>query len=92
MLDDRPPDDEELAAYALAADPDFVLDDDAELFWDVTGTGDPKDASHWYMPTPADGMPLLTGWRRMVVFAIVAGFVALTASGLCANASHICIG
>ena len=44
------------------------------------------------MPTPADGMPLLTGWRRLVVFAIVAGFVALTASGLCGTYTHICTG
>jgi len=98
-LDDRPdeqpagedglPDDDELTAFALAADVDAPLDADAESFWDVTGTGDPQVLPQWYMPVPAPGTPRLEGWRRMVVFAVIIAFLTITASGLCNTYGNI---
>ncbi|MGE0139734.1 MAG: hypothetical protein AB7R77_18125 [Ilumatobacteraceae bacterium] len=78
MVDDDWISDEELAALALAADPDVDVGDDAVPF----------DAGHalgllpeWYMP-PA----LASGGsnrRRVVVGVVIGSLVALNALGLC---------
>lgn len=78
--------DDELTTLALAADPDAPLDDDAVSFWEATA--DPDDTAtpplpEWYMPAPMAGTPLLHGWRRRVVFVVIAAFLTITAAGLC---------
>ena len=78
--------DEELAALALAADPDAVVDADAVCFWDLAGGGPVDTLPAWYMPSPM-GSRRLVGWRsrlaRMTVGLVVASFVAINAAGLC---------
>jgi hypothetical protein len=72
--------DDELTALALAADPDAPLAADAialPLYPDEPFGALPA----WYMP-PA--MARVTGgWRRVAVFAIIAGFLVIDAFGLC---------
>jgi hypothetical protein len=79
--------DDDLTAEALAADPDAPLADDAESFWAVTEAGGATDAPRmlpeWYMPAPMAGAPPLHGWRRQVVFLVIAAFLTITAAGLC---------
>jgi hypothetical protein len=75
--------DDELGALALAADPDPVLDDDAECLADVLAAGAPRLLPEWYMPAPMSGAPLLRGWRRHVVVLVILSFLVITAAGLC---------
>lgn len=88
-LDVTAPGTDELTAAALAADPDAPVPPDAPSLWELIGTDGPGDDTRlgplpdWYMPAAAGGAPLLTGWRRQVVFTIVAAFLAIAASGLC---------
>jgi hypothetical protein len=74
--------DDELAALALAADPDVPLGDDAVCLWDVTGDQPDRRLPEWYMPAPMGGR-LLSGWRRRVVILIIVSFVLIDAYGLC---------
>ena len=85
-------DDDELAALALASDPDVVLDDNAECFWDVTGSAEDPWLPEWYMPTPMTGGPLLRGWRRRVVFLVIISFLTLTMYGLCNTYGQLAFG
>ena len=87
-----PADDDELTALALASDPDVELGDDAECFWDVTGSGDAPWLPEWYMPTPMTGGPLLRGWRRRVVFLIIISFLTITMYGLCNTYGQLAFG
>jgi hypothetical protein len=72
--------DDELAALALAADPDAPLGEDAlplslypgEIFGALP---------LWYMP-PAMARGL-RGWRTLPIFAIIASFLVISAFGLC---------
>ena len=43
----------------------------------------------WYSPAPMARRELLKGWRRAVVFGIVAAFLAINAYGLCSTYGHI---
>ncbi|HEX2700044.1 MAG TPA: hypothetical protein VHM89_07545 [Acidimicrobiales bacterium] len=81
---DESVEDEELAAMALAADPDAVVDDDAVPLR-LLGGGAPAPLPGWYMPPPAFGTRLLRGWRRRLVFVIVAAFVLINMYGLCST-------
>jgi hypothetical protein len=80
---DRRPTDDELAALALAADPNPALPDDA-----VPLTLDDGDSllPSWYMPAPM-GRHTLRGWRGRVTkagaIAVIGSFLAITAAGLC---------
>lgn len=76
-------DDDELAAEALAADPERVVDDDAVCLWDLTGSRAKSLLPDWYMPAAVGGSRLLSGWRRRVVFLVIAAFLTITAYGLC---------
>ena len=80
MMDGAGITDEELTALALAADPDAPLGEDAvplPLYPDEPFGALPA----WYMP-PA--MARVTGgWRRVAIFAIIAGFLVIDAFGLC---------
>jgi hypothetical protein len=71
--------DEELAALALAADPDQPLDADAVAF---DPDGDRAELlPSWYMPAP---MARSGGWiRRIVIGGIVGSMLAINAVGLC---------
>jgi hypothetical protein len=86
MIEPREPamTDEELAAAALAADPDAGVPDDAVCLWDLTGYG-AQPLPRWYMPAPMGGA--LRGWRRRLVrfnvALIIASFLAINAYGLC---------
>ena len=74
--------DDELAALALAADPDQPVDDDAVSFWEMTGYAPGRRLPEWYMPSPMGGK-LVFGWRRRVVLLIIVSFLLIDAYGLC---------
>ncbi len=82
-LDLAPLSDDELAAFALAADPDLVVAADAPPLAQVLGVDAPAHLPEWYMPTPMGGRGVLRGWRRQVVYAVIASFLTITAYGLC---------
>jgi len=44
--------DDELAALALAADPDVEVGDDAVSLWDLAATEQESLLPSWYMPSP----------------------------------------
>ena len=83
--------DAELAACALAADPEVRVDDDAVSLWDVCGEPAADRLPAWYMPAPAGGR-LRSGWRRAVIVLIVVVFVALNAYGLCSTYGRVVFG
>jgi hypothetical protein len=78
--------DDELAAEALAADPDVVVPVDAVSLWDLTGAGPRAVLPSWYMPPPMRA-PAVRGWRRLLlrvnVALIITAFMTITAAGLC---------
>jgi hypothetical protein len=80
-------DDDELAALALAADPDAPLPPDAISLWDL----DARDTllPDWYMPPPMSGHRRLVGWQRRVAWLVVASFVLIDAYGLCSTYGSI---
>jgi hypothetical protein len=73
--------DDELAAEAVAADPEPDLADALPF---ATVVGDESDAGlpPWYMPAPMAGARLL-GWRRGVVYTFVVALLVIEAFGLC---------
>ena len=73
--------DAELAAEAIAADPEPCLDD-ALPFHRVIGRETEGDLPAWYMPPPMAGA-LLFGWRRSVILTFVASLLVIEAAGLC---------
>ncbi len=82
--------DDELAALALAADPDTEAGPDAVSLWSLDQPMTPGGLPGWYMPAPA-AVPRDGGWRRVVVYVIIAAFVAIAASGLCSTYGEIVI-
>jgi hypothetical protein len=76
-------DEDELSAEALGADPDTEVGADAVCLWEVTGTRARSLLPDWYMPAAVGGARLLHGWRRRVVFVVIAAFLTITAYGLC---------
>ena len=79
----EPLSDDELAALALAADPDTTVDNDAVSLWSLGASGTDGLLPEWYMPSPARGLPRLRGWRRWVTLLIIASFLTIEAYGLC---------
>jgi hypothetical protein len=73
--------DDELAAQAVAADPDPSLDG-ALPFAAVIGDDTTAALPAWYMPAPMIGARLF-GWRRGVVVTFVAALLVIEAAGLC---------
>jgi hypothetical protein len=71
--------DDELAALALAADPDAPIDDDAAPFGQADG--DLALLPEWYMP--AAGSVRRTRPRVIAVSAIIASLVIVNGVGLC---------
>jgi hypothetical protein len=88
-LDDDGFTDAELAALALAADPDVQPDKDAVP---LTGYADQSAAAlpEWYMPpvTARRGKR----WRTPVVLAIVVAFLVIEAVGLCSTYGQLVVG
>ncbi len=74
--------DTELERLAVAADPDAVVPPDAPPLHEVLGTSPEGLLPSWYMATPAGGQ-VLRGWRRAVVWTVIAAFLTITAFGLC---------
>jgi hypothetical protein len=80
--------DDELAALALAADPDVPLDADA-VAWDGVMLHRSGLLPDWYMPTPA---AIRTGrLPRTLVIILIVGFVAINAFGLCITSGFISV-
>ena len=77
--------DEELTALALAADPDAAVDDDAVCVWEVAGADGEKLLPAWYMPSPMMRSRVLYGWRRTVVWLVIASLLLINAYGLCST-------
>ena len=84
-----PVDDDDLVRQALAADPDTVVGDNAVCFWDLAHDDRAQPLPEWYMPAPAGGQRLLTGWRRRLVFVIVAAFILINLYGLCSTYGQV---
>ena len=84
--------DDELAALALAADPDVPVDDDAVCLAEVLDSYAPRLLPQWYMPAPMGPTRLLRGWRRAVVLLVVASFLLITAAGLCNTYGQLHLG
>jgi hypothetical protein len=82
-------DDDELAALALAADPEQLLNEDALSLEDGRGAG---LLPGWYMPAPMSGLRPLRGWRRWLCLLIIASFVLINAYGLCSTYGHVGLG
>ena len=80
--------DEELTELALSADPAPALSADATP-WTGSMLHQPGLLPDWYMPTPAS---LRFGrLPRALVIALVVGFVAIIAFGLCVTSGFISI-
>src|SRR5436190_6882942 len=77
--------DEELAAQALAADPEVAIAEDAVSVWELLGGDVEPVLPNWYMPSPMAGGRRFTGWRRRVIFAVVNAFLLIDAAGLCST-------
>jgi len=75
--------DEELGDIALAADPEPALPADAAPLDEVLGTTPAGLLPGWYMATPMPRAGVLRGWRRRVVWLVIAAFLTITAFGLC---------
>jgi len=73
-------DDDELAAMALAADPEVELDADAVPFLPDPTDGDALLPA-WYMPAPRSFRR--TPGRTVAAVSFVVALVALNAAGLC---------
>jgi hypothetical protein len=74
--------DDELAALALAADPEAPVDDDAVPLWELVGYAADRYLPEWYMPAPLGGR-VLRGWRRRVIVLLIVSFLVIDAYGLC---------
>lgn len=72
--------DEELAALALAADPDQPLDPDA-VAWADPSAPDPGLLPAFYMPAAV--APVRSRWKRVVGLTVVASIVGINAFGFC---------
>jgi hypothetical protein len=72
--------DDELAALALAADPDEPLAPDA-IPWDASSPAMGPPLPSWYMPAPMArvGQPR----RKRVVFGLIVAFLVTDALGFC---------
>jgi len=76
--------DDELAAEALAADPEPCLDD-ARPFLEGEEAFNASTLPGWYMPAPMSSGRRLEGWRRATAFTFIAALVVIEAFGLCST-------
>ena len=75
--------DDELAALALAADPDAALDAEAICLWDMEGFGIDSQLPSWYMSAPMPRTQVVRGWRRPAIVLVIAAFLTIDIYGLC---------
>ncbi len=80
--------DDELAAFALEADPDPSLTD-ARPIHEILGVSGESTLPEWYMPPVMRGLPRVHGWRRGVIFTFVLTLVVIEAFGLCSTYGQI---
>ncbi len=80
LPDIQPFTDDELAALALAADPD-QLPDEGAVPLPFYGERPPGGLPQWYMPPVASSRR--RGWRLPVVLLVIAGFLVVDALGFC---------
>ena len=78
--------DEELAALAMAADPDVEVDSDAVPLRSGDGTF-PQLLPSWYMPVPASAGGGKA--RKLAVVAIIASLLLINGLGLCVTYGFI---
>ena len=78
--------DEELTSFAMAADADMVLGDDAVPFEPFGATGLLPD---WYMPAAHGNGRSRT--RRAVLALVVVSLLALNAAGLCVTYGEVVV-
>ncbi len=84
--------DDELTEFALAADPDAPIADDAVNLWELQGDGGTPLLPQWYMPAPAGGGRQVRDWRRWVIPVVIAAFVIINAYGLCSTYGQVTFG
>jgi hypothetical protein len=72
--------DDELTSLALAADVDQPLSADAVPL-ELYSSQSPGFLPMWYMPPVA--ARLTKGWRRPLVYTLIAAFLAIDGFGLC---------
>jgi hypothetical protein len=90
LTDAEPISDDELAALALAADPDTVVADDAVSLWDLADH-DGGLLPDWYMPAVGGGPRNHSRWRRRIALVIVCAFLVVDASGLCSTYGYLVV-
>jgi hypothetical protein len=85
--------DDELTCLALAADPDTNVAADAVPFWEVVGEGSPSLLPGWYMPARLSaGFSEVSRTKRIIVLALVLGFLTVDALGLCNTYGALTLG
>jgi len=84
--------DDELAALAMAADPDASVDPDAVSLYELTGEGEGALLPSWYMPAPMGGERIQRRGRPAVILVIIAAFLVINAGGLCSTYGHVGFG
>ena len=75
--------DDELAALAMAADPDIALGVDATCLWDLQGFAPETNLPTWYMSAPMARTQVVRGWRRRAIVLVIAAFLTIDMYGLC---------
>jgi len=84
--------DEELAALALAADPDLEVGDDAVPIRPLDRPASDPLLPSWYMPAPAASVRARSGWRRRVAVGVVSSLLLINAAGLCVTYGPVTFG
>jgi hypothetical protein len=79
--------DEELAALALAADPDTPVPHDAVP---IRTRERDELLPDWYMPAPTSGAR--PGWRRRIAITAVSSILLINAAGLCVTYGPVTFG
>jgi len=89
---DEPFTDAELTAFALQADAEAEVGDDAVCMWDLTDWASTELLPTWYMPPAADSSRILGGWSRRVALFVIASILLINAFGLCVTYGWVTLG
>jgi hypothetical protein len=82
--------DAELAAFALAAEPEPALGDDAVPIRPFDPPVGEPALPDWYMPAPSSGVR--PGWRRRIAIVVVSSILLINAAGLCVTYGPVTFG
>ena len=82
--------DDELAALALAADPDTPVEPGAVSLWDLAGWNRDQLLPAWYMPAPLRASS--SRWQRWVIGLVVASLLLINGYGLCSTYGRVAFG